>query len=196
MKDNFNDDKNPLDDQWQALSQDWQAQTYEKIDINALVNKTKRRTLLAKALLAFDILGTLSITLLFVYGLYQGDWQTPTLIYVGAGSLFSIIFVSITIKIRLAAWKIFEIEPEKIIETAIKGCQSSLQYIRLVKLSCYLIIPMVNWYVYEVVKLNGKSMFYPLIIANSFVILIYLLTHYFQRKRERDLKHLMNNPSE
>jgi len=196
MKDNFNDDKSPLDDQWQALSQDWQAQTYEKINIIALVNKTKRRTWLAKALLAFDILGTLGITLLFFYGFYQGNWQTPTLIFVGVGSVFSIIFVSITIKIRLAAWSIFELEPEKILLTAIKGCQSSLQYIKLVKLSCYLLIPMMNWYVYEAAKLNGKPLFYPLILENGFILLAYLITHYFQRKREKDLRHLMSNLSE
>ena len=37
-----------LDEQWLSLTQDWQAQPFEKTDMAALVKQTKRRTYLGK----------------------------------------------------------------------------------------------------------------------------------------------------
>ena len=34
------EEKSPLDDQWLAMSEDWQAQPYEKVDMDALVKQT------------------------------------------------------------------------------------------------------------------------------------------------------------
>ena len=180
----------PLDEQWLSMSQDWQSQPYDKMDITALIKQTQRRLLQAKALLAFDVIGTIVLSLEVLYGFYYDDWDKPTLMYTGTASILSIAFVFYAVKIRLASWRLFAVEPENIISTAIVGCKASLQYIKLLKLSCYAIFPMVNWYLYEIVTMKEKSLLIPLIFANSTILVMYFVSHYYQVKREKELVQL------
>ena len=189
-------DTSVIDDQWAEMSQDWQAQPFAKTDMKALIKQTKRRMLQAKALLAFDVIGTFVLSLAVLYGSFYGDWDVATLIYGGSASILSIIFVGFAVKIRLASWRLFAVEPENIINTAIVGCKASLQYIRLLKLSCYALIPLMNWYLYEIVTLKDKPLLIPLIIGNSSILVMYLITHYYQVKREQELVQLNNSLSE
>jgi len=189
-------DTSVIDEQWAEMTQDWQSQPFIKTDMTALIKQTKRRMLQAKALLAFDVIGTFLLTLAVLYGSFYGDWDVATLIYGGSASILSIIFVSFAAKIRLASWRLFAVEPENIISTAIVGCKASLQYIKLLKLSCYALIPMMNWYLYEIVTSKGKSLLIPLLIANGSILVMYLITHYYQVKREQELAQLNKMSSE
>ena len=110
--------------------------------------------------------------------------------YTGTASILSIAFVFYAVKIRLASWRLFAVEPENIISTDIVGCKASLQYIKLLKLSCYAIFPMVNWYLYEIVTMKEKSLLIPLIFANSTILVMYFISHYYQVKREKELVQL------
>ncbi len=181
---------NPLGEEWLTISQDWQSQPFDKADIAALIKQTKRRMLQAKALLAFDVIGTFVLSVAVLYGFFYANWEVATLIYAGTASILSIIFVVYAVQIRLASWRLFAVEPENIINTAIVGCKASLQYIRLLKLSCYALFPLMNWYLYEVVTSKGKSLLIPLLIANGSILLMYIITHYYQVKREKELAQL------
>ena len=72
-------DKSPLDDQWQSLVDDWQSQPYQKVDIQALLKQSQKRTLGAKLLLLFDIVATLAIIIAFIVGYVGNTMSTPPL---------------------------------------------------------------------------------------------------------------------
>ncbi|KGJ94930.1 hypothetical protein [Colwellia psychrerythraea] len=177
----------PLDDNWLALSQDWQSQPYEKADVQALLKLTKKRTLLAKSLLAIDILATVGLIIALIVGLYLGDWGIATIAYLAFASLGSIIFVYYEIKIRLRIWQQCCDSPDKAVANAIAGVESSIKYIKLIKLSCWLLLPAANWYIYVMLKESEKSPWPPFIVMNSFVIVMWVITHWFHKKRHKEL---------
>lgn len=181
---------NLLDEQWLALSQDWQSQPYEKTDIQALLKQTKKRTLLAKSLLAIDVIATLGLVIALLVGLYQGGWGTATIAYLAFGCIMSIAFVYYEIKIRLRIWQQSCDSPDKAVANAIAGVESSLNYIKLIKLSCWFLLPAVNWYIYAMIELSEKSPWPPFLGVNIFIILMWLITHWFHKKRDRELLQL------
>lgn len=189
-------DTSVVDEQWAAMTQDWQTQPFVKTDMSALVKQTKRSMNRAKALLAFDVIGTVFLLLAVGYGYFIKQWQTPTLIYLGIAGFLSILFVCYEIKIRLASWRLFEINPENIIENAIANCQASIQYIKLIKLSCYALIPLMNWYIVEIVTLKEKPLLFPLLLSNSFILVMFLITHYFHVKKNKELLQIKSHSSE
>ena len=140
-----------LDEQWLSLSQDWQSQPYEKTDIQTLLKQTKKRTLLAKSLLLIDAIATLGLIIALLVGLYQGDWGTATIAYLAFGAITSVVFVYYEIKIRLRIWQHSCDSPDKAVANAIAGVESSIKYIKLIKLSCWLLLPAANWYVYAMI---------------------------------------------
>lgn len=184
---------NPLlDDNWLQLSQDWQAQPYEKTDIPALVKQTRKRTLYAKVLLAINVIATLSVCIALLVALYQGDWGTPTIAYLAFGSIGSIIFVYYEMKIRLRIWRQCCDSPDKAITNAVAGIESSITYIKLTKFSFWLSFPVVNWYVYVMYDASEKSVWPPLLFINSFVVIGWSVTHWFHLKRKKELTQLLS----
>jgi len=178
----------PLDENWLLLSQDWQAQPFEKTDIQALLKQTKKRTLLAKSLLALDVIATMGIFIALLVGLYQGDWGTATISYLLFGFITSVIFVFYEIKIRLRIWQHSCDSPDKAVENAIAGVESSIKYTKLIKLSCWILMPVANWYVYVMIQESEKSPWPPFLVMNSFIIIMWFITHWFYLKRDKELK--------
>ncbi len=183
-------DEQPLDEDWLLLSRDWQAQPYEKTDIQALLKQTKKRTLLAKSLLAIDVVATIALIIALLVGLYQGDWGTATIAYFAFGSIGSLVFVYLEIKIRLRIWQHCCDSPDKAVENAISGIESSIRYIKLIKLSCWLLLPAVNWYIYAMLEESDKSPWPPFIFINVFVLVMWSITHWFHLKRKKELTQL------
>ncbi|PKI13935.1 hypothetical protein [Colwellia sp. 12G3] len=183
-------DKQPLDESWLLLSQDWQSQPYEKTDIPALLKQTKKRTLLAKSLLVIDVIATLGLIIALLVVLYQGGWGTATIAYLAFGSIMSVAFVYYEIKIRLRIWQQSCDSPDKAVANAIAGVKSSISYIKLIKLSCWLLLPVVNWYVYVMIEESEKSPWPPFFAINTFIIIMWLITHWFHKKRARELSQL------
>jgi hypothetical protein len=179
-----------LDAQWLALSQDWQSQPYEKTDIQLLLRQTKKRTLQAKSLLAFDVIATIAVFIALLVGLYQGDWGTATITYLAFGGVTSIAFVCYEIKIRLRIWQDSCDSPDKAVANAIAGLESSIKYIKLIKLSCWLFLPAVNWYVYVMLEESDKSPWLTLFVINILTLSMWLITHWFHKKREDELSQL------
>lgn len=183
-------EEQPLDDDWLLLSQDWQAQPYEKTDIDALLKQTKKRTLLAKSLLGIDIVATIGLFIALFVGLYIGDWGTATIAYLSFGSIGSLVFVYYEIKIRLQIWQHCCDSPDKAVANAISGIESSIRYIKLTKLSCWFLLPAANWYIYAMLEESEKSPWPPFFVMNSFIIVMWSITHWFHLKRKKELKQL------
>jgi hypothetical protein len=183
-------DTSVLDEQWAEMSQDWQSQPTTKTDIAKLLKQTKQRTFWAKCLLAIDIMATLGMLSVALYMWLSGSKDQATIIYLGMGGILSIVFVYFAIKIRLAAWKVYCGSPDKAIKHAIEAGQSSLSYIKLVKLSCFIIWPFAIWYVVAVAQQIDKSPLLGLVISNVFIVTVLFITHRFQLKRVEELKQL------
>jgi hypothetical protein len=196
--DNYSEIKNNriqssvLDEQWLSLTQDWQTQPFEKTDIQALLKRTKIRTLWAKLILALDVVATLGMFFAFFLGLYQGDWKSATITYVGVGGLLSAIFVYYEVKIRQQTWQHSCDSPDKAITNAIEGCKSSIKYVLLIKYSTWLVLPLVNVYVFAIVSESGKSPWPAFFGVNLFVIAIWGTSHFFHLKRKKELKQLVS----
>jgi hypothetical protein len=176
-----------LDENWLLLSQDWQAQPFEKTDMKTLVKQTKKRTYWAKSLLALDIVATLVFIIVFIVGFFIEQWSTATQVYLFIGSVGSTIFVYYEFKIRLNTWKRNCGSPEKAVENAIASCESSIKYSKLLKLSSWLMTPIINGYIYIMVIYSDKSFWPPFIIANLFIILMWVIAHVFHKKRLKEI---------
>jgi len=171
-------------DDWQMLTQDWQAQPYKKSDIDKLLKQTKRRTLWAKAILALDVIATLFLIGASILGLIEGDWGTAVMGYLIAGSIFSVVFVYYEFKIRLGAWKKACDSPERAVTNALRGCESSIKYIKLIKISCWILIALVITFGLAFSQETGKPA-WPIILEMSLMVLAcYGITHWFHRKRK------------
>jgi hypothetical protein len=179
-----------LDEQWLTLSRDWQSQPYEKTDIQALLKQTKKRTLLAKSLLAIDAIATVGLITTLLVGLYQGDWGTATIAYLAFGAITSVVFVYYEIKIRLRIWQHSCDSPDKAVLNAIEGAESSIKYIKLIKLSCWLILPAANWYIYAMISGSEKSPWPPFFVINIVIVSLWLVSHWFHKKRTKELSQL------
>mgnify|MGYP005810322047 CR=1 FL=1 len=185
-----------LDEEWLSLTQDWQAQPYEKTDIQALLKQTKRRTLWAKSLLILDIAATVGLLIAFVIGLFQGDWGNATIAYLGFGGLFSAVFVYYEVKIRQQIWLYSCDSPEKAISNAISGCRSSIKYVQLIKYSTWLLLPLVNGYLFVMLTESGKSPWPPFLVINLSVLVTWLISHFFYLKRKKELEQLLSLSSD
>jgi apolipoprotein N-acyltransferase len=183
-------DLSVIDEQWAEMTQDWQSQPTPKTDIAKLLKQTEQRTVWAKCLLAIDIIATLGMLSVALYMWLSGSQDQATIIYLGVGGVLSVIFVYYAIRIRLAAWKVNCGSPDKAIEHAISGCESSISYIKLIKFSCFIFLPFVNWYIFTINQQVSKSPILGLILINVLVILIWSVTHHFYLKRQKELKQL------
>ena len=179
-----------LDAQWQALAADWQSQPVEKTDIKGLINKTKKRIIKAQLCLLLNVIVTLGIIVALIYGLVVNTWPLPTLFYLTFGSLFSLLFVYLEIKIRWRSWQNNCTSPDKAIENAIANCQSSIKYIQLTKWSCYLLFPAANWYIYEIGEISARSSWPPFIFLNVIIVGLWVVSHYYHKQRLLELNQL------
>jgi hypothetical protein len=179
-----------LDDEWAEMTQDWQSQPFVKTDINKLLKQTKQRTLIAKLLLSLDILATMGMFVAGIYMWINNSKDEATIIYLVGGGALSVIFVYFAVKFRVTAWRANCGSPDKAIEHAIAGCKSSLSYIKLVKLSCFVICPVSNWYLFTASQEMSKSPMYGFIFLNALLIAIWLISHTFYAKRNKELKFL------
>jgi hypothetical protein len=185
------DRSNALDDTWTELTQDWQAQPTPKTDINALVMRTRKRTRQAKFVFALDIFLALAIILFFFYGVYDGQWGEPTNIYAGLGGLAAGIFVYFETKIRLATWSQLCDSPDKAIDNAIAGSESAMKYMLISKISLLPLLPLLNWYVYAMSQTSEKAVWFAYLMANSFMLAIYLVVEFLHRKRKKEYCQLL-----
>ena len=188
--DNVPVDTSIIDEQWAEMAQDWQTQPFTKTDINKLLKQTKKRTVWAKSLLALDLIATFGMLSVAIYMWLSGSKDQATILYLGIGGVCSVIFVYYAIKIRLAAWQTNCGSPDKAIEQAISGCQSSMSYIKLVKFSCFIVGPFANWYIFVVSQQASKSPALALFLMNVLIFVVWLFCHLFQRKRNKELKQL------
>ncbi|GAA0810402.1 hypothetical protein GCM10009111_01230 [Colwellia asteriadis] len=189
--DDFDASTSPmLDEQWLSLTQDWQEQSFEKTDMNALVKQTKRRTYWAKSLLVLDVISTLFIFAMFVYGYFNDVWSTATQVFLLGSGIGSSIYVYYEFKIRLNTWQKNCGSPEKALENAIASCQSSISYIKLIKYSFWAMLPIMNYYFYIASQEFEKSPWPPFIVVNSLIVIIWLVTHVFHKKRLKELSLL------
>lgn len=183
-------DTSVLDEQWAEMAQDWQSQPFVKTDINKLLRQTKQRTLIAKILLSLDIIATVGMLIAGIYMWINNSKDETTMIYLGGGGVLSVIFVYFAVKFRVTAWRANCGSPDKAIEHAIAGYKSSLSYIKLVKLSCFVICPVSNWYLFTASQEMNKSPMFGFIFLNTLLIAIWLISHTFYVKRNKELKFL------
>ncbi|MDP7593279.1 MAG: hypothetical protein QF552_11430 [Litorilituus sp.] len=184
-----------LDEQWLELTEDWQSQPYEKTDIKALLKQTRRRTYWAKALLALNVLATLGMLLGFFYGLSQGRFGTSMNTFLGICGVLSTAFVIYEIKIRFTTWQNCCDSPDKAIDSAIAGCESSLKYIVLTKLAFLPFWLLANWFFYSISIEESRAMWPSLIFINVYLVICYLVTERFHRKRKKEYKQLLSMKS-
>lgn len=188
-------DTSVLDEQWNNLTQDWQAQPFEKTDIQALLKQTKRRTIWAKACFVLNVIATVGLLISFIYGLFKGEFGKPWNTYVGLGGGMSFIFVYYEVKIRMSIWRQISDSPDKAIENAIAACESSLKYMALTKWSCLPFGLLANWFVFSISEEENKPMLFAIIFINVFIGVMYVITELLHRKRKKEYKTLTERVS-
>tara|TARA_R110000744_G_scaffold74350_5_gene148524 strand:- start:18428 stop:19108 length:681 start_codon:yes stop_codon:yes gene_type:complete len=179
------------DDTWAELTQDWQTQPTVKTDVLALVKRTRRRTIGAKFCFALNIVATIALFIAFIYGIYNGEWGKPLNIYLGLGSLLSLIFVYFETKVRVATWSQLCDSPEKAIDNAIASSKSSMQYMWITKISFLPFLPLINWFVYTSSQTNSKAVLPAYLMANGFMVIVYILVDYLHRQRKQEYQQLL-----
>ncbi|WP_281556180.1 hypothetical protein [Thalassomonas sp. RHCl1] len=183
-------EQSPLDDSWLAISQDWQEQPYEKANLDTLLRKTRRRTWWAKVSLVANILATAGMLLALLVGLYRGDREMPHLVALAVLFVASVVYVYIEVKIRRTAWQLNDAGPDHALKAAISGGESSLQYARLMKWSSYFLVIPLNWYGYAMMEYRENITWKTFVFINGMLLVMYVGTHIYQKKRERELSSL------
>ncbi|WP_206483471.1 hypothetical protein [Thalassotalea sp. G2M2-11] len=179
-----------LDQQWGEILQDWQAQPFEKTDIKALVKQTKNRTRGAKLCFVLNVIATVAILGIFIYGLYRNEFGQPLNSFLGLGGLFSLVFTYYEMKIRAKAWSQISDSPERAIENALAGYQSAVKYMALTKWSCVPFGLLANWFTYAMAQQSGKSAVPGFIFINIFIAVMFIVTEYLHRKRKKEYQAL------
>lgn len=192
QQDNENLDTSIIDEHWAELTQDWQDQPVTHTDVKALLKQTKRRTIKAKLLFGSNIIATLGIMYSWLYGWLWGNWEKPLVNYLGFGTFISIIFCYLEFKIRQKAWANINDAPDMAINNAIEGYRSSLNYIKLSKWSFLPLMIIINYYVIEVAVEAEVPPAKGLIIVNIFMLVLYVITHIFGVKRQKELDSLLD----
>ncbi|REL25940.1 hypothetical protein DXX93_04770 [Thalassotalea euphylliae] len=179
-----------LDQQWSTLVEDWQSQPYEKVDMTKLVKQLKKRTLAAKAILGFDVLATVSLfsILAHLFTEQESDW--PSIIYIAFAAFGSLIYTIIEFKIRIKTWRMDASDPEQVFEKNISGVKGAIQYAKLWIVSCYLLAPVMNWYLWEVSKTQDDNMLPMFLFANGLLTVMVVGAYLYKRKRVKELENI------
>ena len=192
---NNKNESNILDLQWVELTQDWQSQPTEKSDIKALLKQTKRRTIKAKALFASSVIATITMLLSWCYGTFFAELDPLFNHYMGICGLMSIVFCYYEYKVRIQVWREIAQSPEQAIQNALKGHQSSLNYIKLVKWSFIPFGAVGNWFVITSALEHDVSIAIMIIAINLYLLIFYALTHWFEVKRKKEYYALLERIS-
>lgn len=185
-------DKPPMDEQWDELVNDWQSQPYEKVDTEALVKKLKKRTIGAKLMLLSNVLGTIIVAIGFIWSLFKEEPDHVLTIFLGAGGVFSFIYTIIEIKIRTATWKMDASDPEQVFNKTLSGLKGSIQYAKLWLYNCYLMLPAINWFIWEVTRKSEKNVLMGFLIANGLMFLFIAGGLIYQNRRKTELENFMS----
>ncbi|NQY34496.1 MAG: hypothetical protein HRT37_05935 [Alteromonadaceae bacterium] len=188
--DNQPEESELLDEQWLALTEDWQSQPYDKVDIKVLFNKTRRRILGAKCLLALDLVATLAMIVFMIIGFISDSFDMATLYFLVFGVVSSIVYIAYTIYIRSGTWALSEQSPTDVISTAIVGYKSSLKFIRLIKVSTIGMFFGTNIYLVVMNQVHEKPIIGALLLINILMAVMYTGAHYYQVKRQEELAHM------
>ncbi len=183
-------------DSWLLMTEDWQSQTYTKIDIAKLLKQTQRRTLWAKICLVINIALTFLLLLVFVYGVSLGNFSTVVNIYIGIGSIIALIFSYFEVKIRRKAWQTHCDSPDKAVENAKVGIESSIKYCRLTQLSLAPFVILLNWFIYAITIESDNVSWLPWLIGNGYLLLVYIVTEVVKRKRQVQYQQLLQASEE
>lgn len=179
-----------MNEQWDNLLDDWQSQPYEKVDIAKLLAQLKRRTLCAKAILAFDAIATLGIFIGAVWFYMNKPEENILFIYLSICGVGSLIYTVLEFKIRIDTWNMDASDSKQVFEKSISAAKGALQIAKLLKLSCYFFFPLLNWFVWEMSKVKDKSVLDAFIFSNVFILVFYGFSHRYQKKRELEYKQL------
>ena len=180
-------DKALFDQQWSELVDDWQSQPYEKVDIPQLVKQLKKRTLAAKGILGLDVLATISLFGALIYSLNEQVIDWTTVIYLSFGSFGSLIYTVIEFNIRIKTWRMDASDPAQAFEKNISGIKGAIQYANLWLISCYIMLPVINWYIWEIAKTIEKSVWLAYLLANLLVVIMIVGAYWYKRKRVKEL---------
>ena len=131
-----------------------------------------------------------SFFIMFIYGFYAEKWSTASQVFLFCTGVGSTVYVYYEFKIRLSTWRQNCGSPEKAVENAIASCESSIKFIKLIKFSFWIMLPVMNWYLYAIINESEKSLLPPLIISNSIMVVTLLITHVFHKKRLKELSLL------
>ncbi|MFD2164763.1 hypothetical protein ACFSJY_00660 [Thalassotalea euphylliae] len=180
-------EKSPIDEQWDSLVDDWQSQPYEKVDTNKLIKQLKKRTFYAKLVLFLDVIATVGLAWSFFWSLDNDDFNLPTTIYLGVGAVGSLIYTILAFNIRFATWRMDASDPEQVFHKNMSALKGAIQYANLWVYSCYIILPLGNWFVWEIGKTTEKSMFYGYVFMNSLTLFMIACGLVFKARRQREL---------
>ncbi|WP_448211355.1 hypothetical protein [Colwellia sp. MEBiC06753] len=183
-------EKSPLDDNWQTLVDDWQSQPYQAQDIDKLVKQLSHRTLMAKVILAFDILATLFLLGCLVYQLKTDPDDTATLVFLAVGGLGSLVYTILEFRIRIRTWQLDASDPQQAFEKSISGIKGAIHYANLWIYTSYLMYPLVNWYIWELGKTATKPILPAYIMANALVTVMVIGGVIFKRRRAVELNRM------
>lgn len=183
-------DKPPIDEQWDELVNDWQSQPYEKVDTDALVKKLKKRTRGAKLMLLSNVIATIGMFIGFIWSFYKQEPDNVLTIFLGVGGALSLIYTIVEIRIRTATWKMDATDPEQVFNKTLSGLEGSIQYAKLWLYTCYLMLPGMNWFIWEVSKTSEKNMLTGYLIANTLMILFIIGGLIYQKRRKEELANL------
>ncbi len=183
-------DKSPLDEQWDDLVSDWQTQPYEKVDIDKLVKQLSKRTLWAKILLGLDMLATIFLFSACYWQATNEPEDVATIIYLGIGALGSLVYTVLLLRIRLQTWKMDASDPKQYFDKTISGIKGALKFAKLLQYTCYFMVPIINWYLWEVSKSTEKPLLIGYILANALILVMYVASHIYQRRRKKELSLL------
>jgi len=180
----------PLEQEWLTLAQDWQQQSFTKVDIDKLTKKTAKRLLKTKLIFAIDLMATIGIIIYFFYLWLFSTENTATVIYMAFAALTSPIYMYISYQMRIVSWRVGVGTPTSAISAAIEACNSSIQYLQLSKYCAFAFVIPLNWYIYTIKTAQNKPMLLGLILANSILLLMYGISDHMQKKRKNELAEL------
>ncbi|REL34726.1 hypothetical protein [Thalassotalea euphylliae] len=179
-----------LDEQWSELVDDWQSQPYEKVDITQLVKQLKKRTLAAKTVLGLDVLATISLFGALVYSLSEQVIDWATVIYLSFGAFGSLVYTVIEFNIRIKTWRMDASDPKQAFEKNISGIKGAIQFANLWLISCFAILPIGNWYIWEISKTSEKPIWPAYLFANLLIVVMLVGAYLYKRKRVKELNEL------
>ena len=189
-------DKDPLDGDWADIAGDWQRQPTKKVDTTRLLKKIRRRILVAKGILVADVVATLGLFSVFIYTWFSEGWSRTEQIFLGFVTLGSIVYVYYEYQARKGTWQVNVPGSDSVLQQAIKGCESSLKFLRVMKLYTWLLLPLANWFAYSMAELRDKPAWKALLFVNLVCLAMLAVTIWYEKRRQKELASLLASDTE